>query len=54
MCFLFRLDLILHAGVGKKNWILNFATKQGARVEAAGTEALRPGSADGGGSPLHK
>ena len=54
MCFLFRLDLILHASAGNFFWNLNFATKQGARVEAAGTEALRPASADGGGSPLHK
>ena len=28
MRFLFRLDLILHASVGKKFGILNFATKQ--------------------------
>ena len=31
MRFLFRLDLILHAGAGKKIRILNFATKQGVR-----------------------
>ena len=29
MRFLFRLDLSLHAGVGKKFGILNYATKQG-------------------------
>ena len=29
MRFLFRLDLSLHAGAGKKIGILNFATKQG-------------------------
>ena len=30
MRFLFRLDLSLYAGAGKKIGILNFATKQGA------------------------
>ena len=29
MGFLFRLDLSLHAGAGKKFGILNYATKQG-------------------------
>ena len=29
MCFLFRLNLNLHAGVGKKNWNLEFCIKHG-------------------------
>ena len=32
MRFLFRLDLSLHTGAGKKIGILNFATKQGVSV----------------------
>ena len=32
MCFLFRLNLSLHVGAGKKIGILNFATKQGVGV----------------------
>ena len=36
MRFLFRLDLSLHAGAGKKIGILNYTTKQGLKLDGLG------------------
>ena len=50
MRFLFRLDLNLYAGAGKKIGILNYATKQGLSrcshfLWEAGEKGDRPGGA---------
>ena len=42
MRFLFRLDLSLHAGAGKKFGILNYATKQGLRQKQGGHGLFHP------------
>ena len=41
MRFLFRLDLSLHTGVGKKIEILNFTTKQNNKSQLIGQTARR-------------